>query len=86
MRHTSSHTKNRRSHHGLKKVATTKCENCGKIKTPHRVCSNCGTYNKRPVLDVLKKLTKKEKKNKEKELAEQEKGKKELSPEELSKK
>ena len=60
------------------------CENCGEIKMPHRVCLNCGTYNKRPVVDVLKKLTKKEKKNKEKELAGQEKGQKELNMEELS--
>ncbi len=40
---------------------------------PHRACRNCGTYNNRPVIDVLKKLTKKEKKKKEKELKEQEK-------------
>jgi large subunit ribosomal protein L32 len=72
MRHTKSHTKNRRSHHGLKRIIFAICEKCGETKLPHRVCQNCGTYSKRPVIDVLKKLTKKEKKKKEKELQEQE--------------
>ncbi len=84
MRHTKSHTRNRRSHHGLKKVAISLCEKCGEPKAPHTLCKNCGTYKKRTVFDILKKLTKKEKKFKEKELAEQEK-QKDLSMEELSK-
>ena len=85
MRHTKSHTKNRRSHHGMKKANISLCEKCGEPKLPHRVCANCGTYKKRSILDVLKKLTKKEKKNKEKELEAQEQAKG-LSAEELSKK
>lgn len=36
---------------------------------PHRTCANCGTYKNREVVDVLKKLTKKERKVKEAELA-----------------
>lgn len=35
-------------------------------------CPNCGTYKGRAVIDVMKKLNKKEKKAKEKELAEKE--------------
>jgi len=35
---------------------------------PHRACLNCGTYKGREVIDVLKKLDKKERKAKEKEL------------------
>ncbi len=73
----------------MKKTGLSVCSKCGEYKLPHRVCQNCGTYNERPVIDVLKKLTKKEKKKKEKELAAQEKelGKdKELNAEELSKK
>ena len=65
------------------------CEKCGETKLPHRACGNCGTYNKRPVIDVLKKLTKKGKKKKEKELHEQEKekeGNKPLDAADLSKK
>jgi predicted ATP-dependent serine protease len=70
----------------LGKTVLHPCNKCGEFKFSHRVCQNCGTYNKRPVLDVLKKLTKKEKKKKEKELAEKEKEQKGLSMEELSKK
>lgn len=36
------------------------------------MCGNCGYYNGRQVIDVLKKLDKKERKKKEKELAESE--------------
>ncbi|QQG46280.1 MAG: 50S ribosomal protein L32 [Candidatus Niyogibacteria bacterium] len=72
MRHTKGHTGRRRSHHALSASATVLCPKCGELKLPQRVCSNCGTYKGREVIDVLKKLSKKEKKRKEKELAKQE--------------
>jgi len=87
MRHTKSHTKNRRSHHGLKELSVFPCGKCGESKLPHCVCQNCGNYDQRPVLDILKKLTKKQKKQKEKELKGQEEDKqKEMNMEDLSKK
>ena len=56
---------------------------------PHIVCQNCGYYKGKMVIDVMKKLNKKEKKLKEKEIAakEAEAGKSEqpLSMEGLSK-
>jgi len=55
----------------------------------HTACLNCGTYKGREVIDVLKKLTKKERKQKEKELKAQEAEKlknKPLDAVELSKK
>lgn len=68
MRHTSSHTKNRRSHHRVVAMGAVKCTKCGAAVQPHAVCKNCGFYKSREVVDVLKKLTKKERKAKEKEL------------------
>lgn len=44
------------------------CEKCGKKVLPHIVCFNCGYYKGAEVIDVLKKLNKKERKEKEKEM------------------
>lgn len=68
MRHTKSHSHNRRSHHAIVSPKLIACEKCHTPKLPHRVCKTCGTYAKREVVDVLAKLTKKERKEKEKEL------------------
>lgn len=88
-RHTKSRRNRRRSHHALKKQGFSKCLKCNETVLPHQLCHNCGTYAGREVIDVLAKLTKKERKNKEKEFTEQEKEQaknKELSMENLSKK
>lgn len=63
MRHTRSHTGNRRSHHALKAKVFTKCSNCSQSKETHVVCKNCGFYRGRKVLDVVKKVEKKQKKD-----------------------
>lgn len=52
MRHTRSHTKNRRSHHALKEVQLSTCSHCGELHRPHHMCLNCGYYNGRQVLDL----------------------------------
>ena len=69
MRHTKSHRNNRRSHHALKVAPYSACAHCGGSKIPHAVCANCGWYQGRQVVDVLRKLDKKARKQKEKELA-----------------
>jgi large subunit ribosomal protein L32 len=66
MRHTKSHTKNRRSHHALTGVLFTKCENCKALKRRHTVCKECGFYRGKKVLDLIKKTEKKQKKAKAK--------------------
>jgi len=55
MRHTRSHTANRRSHHALKEPAVAVCKNCGGSYRPHHMCLNCGFYNGRIVIDLLAK-------------------------------
>jgi len=52
MRHTRAHTKNRRSHHGLKTPTVAKCGNCGENHQPHHMCLACGFYNGTLVIDM----------------------------------
>jgi hypothetical protein len=76
----------------IKTPIVSVCAKCKAPALPHRMCENCGTYRGRVVVDVLAKLTKKERKLKERELTAQEATKQEqgaaspLSVEELSKK
>jgi len=86
---TKSRRNNRRMHIYLERPVLGICPKCGKPVLPYTVCRNCGYYKGEEVIDVLKKLTKKEKKKREKEIAakeKEEKGAKPLSIEELSKK
>lgn len=55
MRHTRSHTKNRRSHHALKAPALAACKECGAARRPHHMCLECGFYNGRQVMDLKSK-------------------------------
>lgn len=81
-RHTKSRRDKRRMHLFLKKPVLSKCPKCGKPVLPHTICWNCGYYKGNEVIDILKKLTKKEKKKKEKEMkAKQQAEKKEVGKE-----
>ena len=76
-RKTKSRQKQRRMHLYLKRRSLTSCPKCGKPVLPHTLCQNCGCYKGKEFIDVLKKLTKKEKKQKAREMRakeEQEKG------------
>ena len=66
MRHTRAQTRERRSHHALTAVAVSICTECKARMVPHRVCLSCGKYRGRTVIDLLKKVAKKENKRKEK--------------------
>ena len=89
-RKTKSRRNQRRGNIFLRTPVLTVCPKCKKEVLPHAVCYNCGYYKGTEVIDVLKKLNKKERKQKEKELkAKEEEGKTpkgDLSFEELSKK
>ena len=76
-------------HHALKKQNFVNCPKCKELVLSHCLCQNCGTYAGREVIDVMAKLSKKERKKREKEMAQQEKEQtqdKKLSMEDLSKK
>jgi large subunit ribosomal protein L32 len=62
MRHTRAHTANRRSHHALKERNLSMCPKCGAPKLNHAMCTNCGTYKDRAVVDVQAAVIKKQKK------------------------
>jgi large subunit ribosomal protein L32 len=67
MRHTRSHTANRRSHHALKSPALSKCSHCGASRRPHHMCLECGYYNGRMVMDLKAEKVKREARIKAKE-------------------
>jgi large subunit ribosomal protein L32 len=56
MRHTKSHTANRRSHHAIKAMTLATCE-CGAVRVSHRACQTCGRYKGRVVVDVAAKAS-----------------------------
>jgi len=88
-RKTKGRRNQRRAHICLKKPTLAKCPKCGRFVLPHTVCQSCGYYKGTEVIDVLKKLTKKERKQKEKEMKAKEKEDKKEKPlnlEQLSKK
>ncbi len=83
-RHTKSRRDRRRAHIRLFPAKLITCSKCGKLKLPHAVCSYCGYYNGREVIDVLKEVGKKEKKKRLKEMQHQEKSQEDLNLEKLS--
>jgi len=88
-RRTKSKRNRRRSHISLKAPVLISCSKCGTAILPHTMCSNCGYYRGREIVNVLEKLETKEKKKREKDMKAKEKqeaGKeKPLSAKELSK-
>lgn len=58
-RTTRSSRGQRRSHDALKKLNLTTCSKCQETIKPHRICSNCGTYAGKQVLNMENKEDKK---------------------------
>lgn len=76
-RTTKSHQQKRRLNIFIKKPGLTNCLKCGRFILPHIVCSFCGYYKGKQIIDVFAKMTKKEKKKKEKEMRFKERNEKE---------
>ncbi|HLD70592.1 MAG TPA: 50S ribosomal protein L32 [Negativicutes bacterium] len=72
-KHTRSSVGQRRMHIFINPVALATCKKCGRAVKPHTICSNCGYYKGKEMINVMAKLTKKEKKVREKEIKEAEK-------------
>ena len=88
-KHTRAKVGKTRMHKHIARVRLSICPKCRKPILSHTVCLNCGFYKGAEVVNVLVKLTKKEKKIREKEIKAAEKEQKQEKPltmEELSKK
>lgn len=66
--HTRSKTGKHRMHLFIKTAVLSLCPKCKKSIRPHTACKNCGFYNGKEALNVLAKLTKKERKTREKDI------------------
>lgn len=64
MRHTRGHTGNRRSHHALDNKALTTDTKSGSTHLRHRVDLSTGMYRGKKIIDVVKKVEKKQAKAK----------------------
>ena len=87
-KHTRSSVGQRRMHIFITPVSLATCPKCNKAAMPHTICKHCGYYKGREFINVLGKLTKKEKKIREKEMKAAERGNEKVAPmsmEELSK-
>jgi len=88
-KHTRSSVGQRRMHIFINPPVLATCKKCNKKIKPHIICKYCGFYKGKEYVNVLGKLTKKEKKIKETEIKsveKEQKKEKSLNVEELSKK
>jgi large subunit ribosomal protein L32 len=46
-----SNTRSRRAQWKAKAPTLVSCDRCRETKLPHTVCPNCGTYNRRQVVE-----------------------------------
>ncbi|MCX6722957.1 MAG: 50S ribosomal protein L32 [Candidatus Staskawiczbacteria bacterium] len=72
-KHTRSKVGQSRMHKNINFLKLNVCPKCKKPVLSHTVCLNCGFYKGKEVINVLAKLTKKERKHKEAEIKKAEK-------------
>lgn len=58
MRHNRSQRGSTRSHHAIKGLALTKCQDCNSAVMRHQACSNCGKYKGKVVINLEAKSVK----------------------------
>jgi large subunit ribosomal protein L32 len=51
-RQSKSRSAKRRTHYKASAPTVATCPNCGSNKQPHVVCTTCGYYNGRKIIDV----------------------------------
>lgn len=61
---TRSARNQRRSHHALSKSTINTCSQCQEPVLPHHVCTSCGTYKGKQVLEIKSKGDKSARKDK----------------------
>jgi large subunit ribosomal protein L32 len=49
----------RRAHDALDPINLVQCSNCGEMRLPHTVCTNCGHYQGREIITINKEGKKK---------------------------
>jgi len=74
-KHTRSSVGQRRMHIFVTPATLTTCAKCKAPLRAHTVCKHCGFYKGKEVINVLGKLSRKERKVREAEMKEAEKGK-----------
>ena len=79
-KHTRAKVGKTRMHKHIKRVHLNICPKCKKPILSHTACLNCGFYKGKEVINVLAKMTKKDKKTREKEIKDVEKESKKESP------
>ena len=60
-RHSKARGRRRRTHWKLSEANLVPCPQCKQPKIPHRVCTVCGYYNGRQVIEIKVKEKKKKK-------------------------
>ncbi|MDR0964216.1 MAG: 50S ribosomal protein L32 [Clostridium sp.] len=51
-KHSKSRRDKRRANWKMVPPTFVICSKCGALMAPHRVCKACGSYNKKPVIEV----------------------------------
>lgn len=61
---TNRSKRERAAHFALKKITIGKCEKCNSAILPHHVCQNCGNYRGKQIMNVEKRATRKQRRDK----------------------